>query len=277
MTPVLPPAINAEGFFMALRMPAEHGSWGILIIPFITAAKLAGNWNVPVMLTAICMFSFFLLRGSMAAEGGWKTIRTREHLILLATGATTAALLVFEYRLFELLILGYAAGVLYLLQRLLMRNQSRERREKRSLWAELIGVAVLSSSAPAAWIAARGRLDAAGVQVWMLNVLFFAGGVLYVKYRIRGIAVHRPFSSVADRAAFVWPVLLFHLSMLAFVVALVRLNSVPLALVFAFVPAVFRSAGLLFHLGQRFAIRRLGWTEVAQSVTFAVLLVAFYR
>jgi hypothetical protein len=49
-----------------------------------------------------------------------------------------------------------------------------------------------------------------------------------------------------------------------------------LALV-AFTPAVLRAHALLFHLGRRFPIKRLGWSEVAHSLLFAVLLILASR
>ena len=122
-----------------------------------------------------------------------------------------------------------------------------------------MGVALLTLTAPAAWIAARGALDTAGVKVWLLNVLFFLGGVLYVKYRVRGLLAHRPFCSARERLSFAWPVFLYHLLLVAFLAGWVVLDLQPAAVMLAFVPGILRASGLLFQLGRRFAIPRLGW------------------
>lgn len=129
----------------------------------------------------------------------------------------------------------------------------------------------------AAWIAARGTLDAAGVRLWGLNVLFFAGGVLYVKYRVRGVQAHRAFSSLAERVAFAWPVFVYHVLLSVFLLAWTQVGSPSLLLLAAFAPAVIRAWGLAFHLGRRFPIKQLGWTEVAHSVFFAFLLILAFR
>jgi hypothetical protein len=149
--------------------------------------------------------------------------------------------------------------------------------EKRSLAAELLGVALLSLGAPAAWIAERGALDAHGSLVWLLNLLFFTGGVLYVKYRVRGVLAHRPFERWQERCAFAWPVFAYHLLLALFLASWVWVESQPLAILIAFVPAILRAHALLLHLGQRFPIRRLGWTEVAHALLFATLLVLGFR
>ena len=261
----------------SLRMPAEHGAWGILLVPFACAATLAGAWNWPLLLAALCAVSLFVLRGSVEAQGGGKALFQPAHLVLGCVGLVAASLLIFLYQRYQLILAGLAAVALYLLQRRRAQPGNKTRREKRSLAAELIGVVLLTLAAPAAWIAALGRLDAAGAQVWLLNLWFFLGGVLYVKYRVRGVAAHRTFRHLGEKLVFAWPVVLYHFLLLAFLTCLIFLESFPLAVLLAFVPAILCANGLLFHLGRRFPIRRLGWSEVAHSLVFAGLLILVFR
>ena len=144
---------------------------------------------MPLLLAGACALSLFLLRGSLEAQGsplqprkaGWRIWLQPAHLILAATSGTAAGLLVLHYRRYQLLWTALLAILLYSAQRRLIQLHHAPHAGKRSLAAELVGVALLTLTAPAAWIAARGTLDAAGVRVWLLNVLFFLGGVLYVK------------------------------------------------------------------------------------------------
>jgi len=138
-------------------------------------------------------------------------------------------------------------------------------------------VVVLSHAAPAAWIAVRGHLDRTGAELWALNLLFFWGGVLYVKYRVRGLQTHRAFDGLRERVAFAWPVFLYHVALAAFLAAWVLAESQSVMLIVAFLPGILRALQLVVQLGNRFPIRRLGWSEVAHSVVFAVLLVLAYR
>jgi hypothetical protein len=113
-----------------------------------------------------------------------------------------------------------------------------------------------------------------GWLVWMLNAAFFAGGVAYVKARVQALAAARAQNSPAP-GRLVWG---FHLA-LAF-------GAASLALVGWISPLVILPFGVALALragwggrrwGQRFAIRELGWQEVAHSLVFAVLLVMAFR
>jgi hypothetical protein len=261
-------------------MPAEHGAWGILIVPFLCAAVVAAASSngsaVPLTLAAVSVLGVFLLRGSLQSHGHWRALFLPAHLALAVLAAAAAALLMFLYDRYWLLAVAAGGLALYLLQCALTRNHQRHT-EKRSLAAELVGVVLLTLSAPAATISVLGQLDARGLQVWLLNALFFLGGVLYVKYRVRGLLAHRPFCSLAERFRFAWPVFVYHLLLVLLLACAVILNSLPLLALVAFAPAVLRAHGLLFLLGRRFPIKRLGWSEIAHSVLFAVLLILASR
>jgi hypothetical protein len=263
---------------LSFRWPAEHGAWGILVVPFLCAAASspASGRVIPLLLVATCVLSLFLLRGSLEACGDLRALRFPIHLALATAFLAGGAPLVFVFERYQLLALGAAGVLLYLLQRWLVATHQRES-EKRSLAAELVGVALLTLSAPAATIAAGGTLDAAGARVWLLNLLFFLGGVLYVKYRVRAILAHQPFTGLPERLAFAWPVFAYHVLLAALLASAALLDSLPVMVLVAFAPAVLRACALLFQLGHRFPIKQLGWSEVAHSVVFALLLILASR
>ncbi len=272
------------------KMPEEHGAWGILLVPQLCAATVAASWTTPLFLSVASTLALFLLRGSLeaqAAHNRWKALLSPSHLLLAATGGGAATVLVVFYRRYELFWLGSVAAMLYETQRLLLQKHQQDRTEKRSLPAELIGVALLTLTAPAAWIAARGSLIAgppdarwdnlAGVKLWLLNLLFFLGGILYVKYRVRSLLVHRKFEGIGQRLAFAWPVFLFHLLLPALLITAAVQHRLPLAVLLAFTPGIVRANRLAFQLGLRFPIRRLGWSEIAHAAVFAGLLILAFR
>jgi hypothetical protein len=188
-----------------------------------------------------------------------------------------AGALVLAYGRTQFIAVATVGVALYVVQEAMVRAHNEAHTEKRSLAAELIGVVLLSLAAPAAWIAARGRLEPEGVQVWALNVLFFLGGVLYVKYRVRGLLAHREFSGWRERLAFAWPVFFYHLLLLAFLATSIFLREISAAVLLAFAPGILRANGLIFQLGEKFPIKQLGWMEIVHSVVFAALLVMAYR
>jgi hypothetical protein len=279
-------------------MPAEHGAWGILLVPLVTSAALAHPAGAPwtaAGLVVTCTLSLFILRGSVEAHGTWRALLSPAHLALLAVSAATGLALILLPGRTLLLALALTALLLFLLHGWLLRRHHARNTgvppvlrplhpsglqpavEKRSLAAELLGVALLSLGAPAAWIAERGALDAHGAQVWLLNLLFFTGGVLYVKYRVRGVLAHRPFERWQERCAFAWPVCAYHLLLALFLASWMWWQAQPVALLLAFVPGIFRAHALLLQLGQRFPIKRLGWTEVAHALFFAAAQIAGLR
>lgn len=263
---------------MSLRLPVEHGAWGMLAVPFLSAAAIANQWDWPLLLCGACALALYLLRGSIEAQGGsWKLLLVPAHSALAVAAALSAATLLVLHHRYELIAVGALGTILYGLQRWLAAQHNERRTEKRSLAAELVGVGLLSLTAPAAWIASRGGMDVIGAQVWLLNLAFFLGGVLYVKYRVRGLQAHREFVGGRERLRFAWPVILYHLLLVIFLVAWVWVQPRSAAMLVAFTPGVLRAGGLFFQLGNRFPIRRLGWTEVAHAVVFAVLLVLAFH
>jgi hypothetical protein len=263
----------------------------MLAVPFACAVAVgrvhSRDEAWPLALVTLVILSVFLLRASLESAASWRALAEPGHLGLATIAVASGFALLFRYDRWIVLWLALAAALLYLIQRLLVRHheesrgfstEERTRREeKRSLAAELVGVSLLSLTAPAAWVAIRGRLEFVAIEIWAANLLFFLGGVLCVKYRVRGLHAHRAFRNLGERIGFAWPVFLYHLALTAFLVAWILLESRPALLILAFAPGIFRAFQLAFQLGDRFPIRRLGWSEVAHSVVFATLLILAFR
>ena len=261
---------------MKIRMPEEHGAWGILLVPLVSSALVAGAGFAPFLLVATCALGGFILRGSWErmplAERSLRGMLSFDHIVLASHTLGAAALLIFRYERTQLYALGALAAGLFLIHRALLQRHEENGTEKRSLAAELVGVGLLTLTAPAMWIAARGALDAEGTRVWLLNLLFFLGGVLYVKYRVRGLLAHRTFRGIGERARFAWPVFAYHLLLGIFLAAWILLANLSALVLVAFLPAILRATNLARHLGTKFPIKQLGWSEVGQAVLFAALL-----
>ena len=266
-------------------MPAEHGAWGILLVPLACAAGVAGLTRatiLPFTLITMCALAIFVLRGSLEAhlaeQNDWRRIASAPHLALALLAAISGGALLLVYGRWQLVSLGIAAGHLYGLQWFITRRHAAGSNvEKRSLIAELVGVLLLTSAAPAAWIAMRGAFDAVAAQLWAMNAAFFCGGVLYVKYRVRGLLAHQKFSGAGERVRFAWPVFVYHFLLAAMLASVALTGQISLAVTLAFVPGVIRAMALAGQLGRRFPIKRLGWSEVAQGVAFAALLILAFR
>jgi hypothetical protein len=221
-------------------MPREHGAWGILLIPFATAVGVAGIWNLPVALLLVSTLCFYVARTS------WLKQNYRWTVALLAGSAACVLPLLFVWKLWWLAAFGVAAAPLAF------------RKTERNVVMQLLAVGGLTLTAPAAWYAATGKLE---YRLWLLNLLYFAGGVFYVKMHIATAIERKPTGRL--------PVAIYY-GALAGILA-----WSPVGL--AFVPVTVRAFVGAARVSPVLRIKRLGWTEVAYSIVFAVSLVALIR
>jgi len=236
-------------------MPREHGAWGILLIPFATAVGIARTWNLQVALLLVSVMCFYVARTSFLKQD------TTWTLFLLAGSAACLAPLLGVWRLWWLGALGAAAAPLAF------------RKSGRSLVAQLIAVAGLTLTAPAAWYTATGNLNQHAWLLWGLNFLYFAGGVLYVKMHVAAAARRKPFETAAEKISWGGTNLTFYGGMALCVVGLAMARLIPWLATLAFVPVVVRAIIGVGRLSSQLHIKRLGWTEVAHSIVFAALLI----
>jgi hypothetical protein len=233
-------------------MPREHGAWAILLIPFATAAGIAGVWNWPVALLLASVLSFFIARMSFL-QRDWKWAG-----ILLAISAAAAAPLLFVWHRYWLVAFGVVAAPLAF------------RRTDMRLAAQLLSMTGLTLTAPVAWYAATGRLDAMAWKLWLLNSLFFAGSFFYVNMHLAA-AAHRTVTGARTGT------IVYHALLVAVLVGLVLAKQISWWVTLAFVPGLFRAAWGMWRLTPKLQIKRLAWGEVTYSVAFGSLLIALVK
>jgi len=225
-------------------MPREHGAWGILLIPFATAVGVVGIWTLPVTLLLVSVLCFYTARTSFLKQNYRWTV-----ILLTGSAACTLPLLLI-WKLWWLAAFGAVAAPLAF------------HKTERNIAMQLLAVTGLTLTAPAAWYALTGKLD---YRLWLLNVLYFAGCVFYVKMHVAA-AIHRQtsklrlgaatmvyYGALAVVAGFWWPVGL------------------------AFVPVIVRAFLGAARLSPALQIKRLGWTEVAYSLVWATILIVVLR
>jgi hypothetical protein len=243
-----------------------YGAW-------LAGIGVAGVPGVPAVLLLIGITALALANGPLAvlsrAVGGRR--RQAATWLLLYAGVAGAALgpLVVVFRMRFLLPFA-AAAALFLGLRLLLLGG----RDQRSLPAELVGVAGLSMVGPVAQAATLGRLEAAALVLWLLLALFFASGIFYVRMRIREMLASR---MGRRRSGAFWPCLLYHLVLPPLLAGLALAGLVPVAVLLAFLPALWRAARGLQVRQAPLDVRRLGWAETRLTLTFVLLLVGAFR
>lgn len=233
-------------------LPREHGAWGILLIPFATAVGVAGVFDLKVALLLGSILSFYMARTSFLKRDFQWTF------VLLAVSAGCTAPLLLVWKLWWLAAFGGVAGLLAF------------RKTERSVAMQLLAVCGLTLTAPAAWYVATGQLNQRAWWLWLLNVLYFAGGVFYVKMHVAAAIRRQRFETVTKRMR-------FGASTLIYYGALARVGVALWPVGLAYAPVVVRAVIGVMRLSPILRIKRLGWTEVAYSIAFAVALIVTLR
>jgi hypothetical protein len=258
-------------------LPAEHGSWSLMLTPFVMGAGVAAvtsspaDWgSVAVCLLAVLML--FLVRQPLAL---WVRIRrgkaskSRESealswsLLLLGIAAVCGdGLALFDRSV--VFLLAIPAGLI-LAATLGMGAWFGPRQ----MATELVGVVGLALAAPAAYGAASGKLDFLAGLVWVISALHSVISILYVRLRVD----HRHERASTLQAAVV--VVGHVLSLIAVVAgALVGwvpwLVGVPLALL------TLRAAVVTWRQPPLENVVRFGFTEMGLALIFAAIVVAAF-
>ncbi len=264
-----------------LLIPREHGAWGLLLIPLLTGvfAGLAVVSNVfPALLLAIAAIALFWMRTPVEIALGTSPIRAQSaaetNWLLLATaGLGSLAMLCVAALLLAggnrgLLILGACAAVAVIAQALVKRMGRNGR-----MAAQLIGSAGLTVTAPAAWYVITGRLDGHALGLWLANWIFAGNQIHFVQLRLHGARL----SSWGDKVRFGRVFLLNQCLMTAVLAFIAREHLMPALCLVAFVPLLIRGFWWFRPGVQPLLVRRLGWSELAHGIAFALLLITTYR
>ena len=267
-------------FRKSLVIPTEHGSWSWLLVPFFVGAAVAGTIVgdggrlalLPLVLTLVGGLCAFLVRQPATAWLRIRQGRARRVDESLATGWTLGLASVAGLCLVGLLALGRIALLWLVIPfaavLLLYLGAARSGRAgMRALRMEMIGAIGLALMAPAAVIAATGRLNASIWALWGLMGMQNALGVLYVRLRLAD--THR---RPASRSIVLWG----HAIGLAAVVIAGVLAWVPLLTALPFAGVLLRAVWAVRQPRRVLDVRRFGFTEVGVEVLSGALIAASY-
>ncbi len=254
-------------------IPREHGAWAMWIVPMLSAV-LVTHFSLSFLVLFICFALLYIVHHPVVtlAKRGWKWRDGEKGLVAAFSGPAVllgAGLVVF-YRLPWLLLFGGLEFVLFLFSVKTYLN-----REQRSFFNELAIVAALTLSAPAAYYAISGTLDAKALILYLLNFLFFGSSVFYVKMRIEFLRTKGVWSGSAASARNM--AIVYHAVLLAVVLSVI-LHGHPEVLLFAgFVPMLAQVAIGLFSRRTKVNFTRLGVALILQSAVFLSAVGLFLR
>jgi len=264
--------IRPKRFRKQLLLPAEHGSWSWLLVPFLVGTVVARSFNLAVMLVLVGSLALFLLRQPAAV---WLRIRQGrgragdgpivKRLTLGLSGLGLICLL-------GLLALGLSAilwlalPVTGLIVIYVSASQSRQT-STRTLGMELAGAAGLALTAPAAYIAASGQLSATAWWLWVLLALQNVLGVLYVRQRL---------ADTHGRNANRRSVLFAHACGFLIVMGLGVFQAVPLATAVPFLGFLIRAMWCYPQPRPIPHIKKFGFTEIGVELISGLIITLAY-
>jgi hypothetical protein len=259
--------------------PAEHGSWSLMIVPFLTGAGVAAAVGAAdgyavggVVLCLLAVLALFLARQPLTlwmriARGKGPASRLQEArfwtllLALVGAGAGTGLLVLGRWPLLWLAIPAAAVLTVTLAIQTI--------KGPRLLVTELVGVVGLALGAPAAYVSAAGRLDDTAWLVWGLAALHNVISVLYVRLRID----HQHGRATERQSA--WVIAAHILSLLA-VVALAAIGWLPWPVGLAMALLLVRALIVARQHPPIENVQRFGLTEMGLALAFAALVIAAF-
>lgn len=244
--------------------PKEHGSWGMFFIPLLLGLLTAGQLNTPALLFFVSATAAFLAREPVMTS--WRELRRgtgdsgakRATVAYVSLSALLGLPLLVFFGRYWLVPIALAAALT------VVSHAERAMRGKgRSVSAELLAIAASMLVAPAAVYAATGEWGP-GWELWALSTAYFVSSVFYVKMRVT--AAHQPGKPAAVRAR--KHCAAYHVALTA------ALPFIPGAV--AFVPVILRAMHRVFRPTSHLSLKQVGWTEVAYSLFFVVVVSARY-
>lgn len=263
-------------------IPREHGAWAIFLVPFLTGALIREKPGLPTLLLLICIISLYLLRGCVELYFS-KQYKEKERIqnfnsfyfytfSISLMFIITTTLLIFYFQFWNLLFLGILAFFLFSLYYLFLFSKQNSRINQ-----ELIVLFGLTLTAPAAYYVTTGKWDKTILLLWILNIIFFQLGLLYVHNKI---ALHKKQKLIVN----LWNKLLFSKILIgSWCISVITLyyiiyaNLVRPVYFILLLPITIHIFAGTFLNKKKLNIRRMGYLQVGQGISFLIILIYLFR
>lgn len=234
--------------------PKEHGAWAMLIVPFL-ASLAVYEQNILQLPLFLGMFFLYLSFYPLLM-----ILRNRQNAIvyrnwLLAYGALAILFLAFPlWRYPQLLLLG-----ILILPLLAINMYFAHVKREREIVNSFCSIAAMSLGAVACGYLAVGHWTITSLWIWLLCVVFFMGSVFFVKSMIR--EKKNPLFRKLS-----WG---YHVAILVLTISVTG----SWVLMLAYSPSLMRA---LVYSGRNLLPHQIGLVELANSLWFLVLMIAYF-
>jgi len=260
-----------------LILPAEHGSWSLMLTPFVIGAGIAAAASPPIdwLSVGVCLvavLTLFLVRQPLAL---WVRIWRGKGAKNKQSDATFWSLLLFGIAALCGLVLALRgqAVVFWLAipagMILAVTLGMSAWLGPRKMATELVGVVGLALASPAAYGAAVGRLNDLAALAWSISALHSVISILYVRLRVD----HRHERASRQQAAVV---VIGHVLSLIAVIAGAVVGWIPWLVIVPLTLLTLRAVAVSWRQPALENVIRFGFTEMGLALVFAAIVVAAF-
>ncbi len=261
----------------SLNLPREHGAWAMLYVPFVLGLMVAGKINLAGIFLLLATTALFISRESLLIW--WRARKRGRHtdsakqagrllLTYLAIAAASGIPLIMVYEYYWLLPLALIGTTL-----LAINGWQATDLEDRTVQGEVMAIAGLTMTAPAAYYVADGAMNQTSFWLWALCAAYFASSVFYVKLRVTGLHSKK----VEDKHRARWQCIGYHAFLLVSLLALAFTRSLSLFALIAFAPALARTLRSLLQPERQLDLKRIGIAEIIYSIIFLIFTTLTFR
>ncbi len=259
--------------------PRQHGAWAMFLIPAIMAASLSGGWNwAALFLIASFILIFLSYEPTVKVVRRWKNkhILNKESLkwvfLFAGSGAITAILVFIMHKQWIAFSFGGVVAIT-----LIFHLWITVQKQNMSILGELIGVFGLTASAPVIYLFLHGSLDARGWILWLINFLYFAGSIFYVKLKLR-LQPKMPEPNLMYKFKIASPLIIYNLILFIFLWVTIWLRNYTWLFLLAYLPFIFKSIIGIFIWQTKMTLKpiRTGFIELFHAIFFLIInIIAF--
>ncbi|MBC8323603.1 MAG: YwiC-like family protein [Candidatus Marinimicrobia bacterium] len=246
----------------------------MFLIPAVMAASLAGEWNwASLFLIASFILIFLSYEPAVRVVRRWKNkhILSKDSMywiILFAgSGALIATAVFSRYGQWNALFFGCVVALTMMIHLWLTVNK-----QNMSIPGELVGVFGLTSSAPVIYLFLHQSMDARGWILWLINFLYFAGSIYYIKLKLRiQPQLSEPSTHIKIKKAV--PLLVYNMILILFLWITIWLRGYTWLFLLAFGPYIIKSIIGIFTWQTKAAFnpKQTGFVELFHAIFFLII------
>jgi len=261
---------------MELVITNEHGSWAVVFVPMLTAILSEKKYTLELFpLFFLIFFSFMLYKPAEIIAKGWTAgsggsgKSNNAVFSFFLYGIIASGFLAYEIFFLHnyfLLVFGGMAAVIFLVEVFVKPSG------KFSFLREVLGVLILTSTAPITVAALEGTITDFALTLWILNFLFFTSGACFVNFLIDKLALAKGKKSESALFSAKNIHFVYHFALSLFLILFIAFFPEQYFKVLAFVPMIVHAYVIYFSGDVVTNFKPVGLKLLAHSLVFAVLL-----